>query len=305
MRISHIVPGMDEIGNGIAVAVRLIADRQRADGHDVTLVETQDFVRGGGARNRGGGALAPADEIWVHSMWLPETIRACREVLAAGVPLVRMPHGCLDPQRLAYGRWKKRLVGALFERSLFNRASRIVVTCAAEENWVRAFAPSVRAVECVDLKRCFGIPLGRGEAPRLRDGVLHILYLGRRHPLKGIAYLEESVRQLNDKGPAVELRIVSGHTGAALEADWTWCDVLCLPTLSENFGIVVAEARARGVFVVTTDGAPAWSDLKSDEGVYIRGYVAASPAERVQMLVKALGVLTIGDERSVKLAKKV
>jgi glycosyltransferase involved in cell wall biosynthesis len=34
-----------------------------------------------------------------------------------------------------------------------------------------------------------------------------------------------------------------------------------LPTFSENFGVVVAEALAYGVPVITTTGAP-WSDLR-------------------------------------------
>ena len=32
---------------------------------------------------------------------------------------------------------------------------------------------------------------------RVEMGVAHLLYLGRRHPLKGVGYLEEAVRQLN------------------------------------------------------------------------------------------------------------
>ena len=56
----------------------------------------------------------------------------------------------------------------------------------------------------------------------------------------------------------VELKIVSTAFGEELERVWEWCDVLVLPTLSENFGLVVAEALERGKRVITTDGAPVW-----------------------------------------------
>ena len=76
---------------------------------------------------------------------------------------------------------------------------------------------------------------------------------------------------------------------------WAWCDVLVLPTLSENFGLVVAEALERGKRVITTDGAPAWGSGNSYGGrlTYLRGYREGSPAERVALLKGAIeGLLT-------------
>ena len=85
-------------------------------------------------------------------------------------------------------------------------------------------------------------------------GKLHLLYLGRRHPLKGLEFLEEAVKEVE----GCELRVVSNAFGEEKKKVWEWCDVLVLPTLSENFGLVVAEALERGKRVITTDGAPAW-----------------------------------------------
>ena len=64
----------------------------------------------------------------------------------------------------------------------------------------------------------------------------------------------------------VELKIVSTAFAEELERVWEWCDVLVLPTLSENFGLVVAEALERGKRGITTDGAPVWG-----EGLDVRG----------------------------------
>ena len=55
---------------------------------------------------------------------------------------------------------------------------------------------------------------------------------------------------------------MSTSFGEELERVWEWCDVLVLPTLSENFGLVVAEALERGKRVITTDGAPVWGFLR-------------------------------------------
>ena len=126
---------------------------------------------------------------------------------------------------------------------------------------------------------------------------LNVLYLGRRHPLKGVEYLETAVRQLQNSTRStrstrlnIELRIVSDAKGEELEKVWEWCDVLVLPTLSENFGLVVAEALERGKRVITTDGAPAWEELgvRSQELVYLKGFRDGSDEERIKLLKDAL-----------------
>ena len=92
----------------------------------------------------------------------------------------------------------------------------------------------------------------------------------------------------------VELKVVSNARGGEKEAAFAWSDVVCLPSLSENFGIVVAEALARGKPVVTTDGAPAWKDepRTAADGsvrlVYVEGYRDATPEIRVRLLKDAL-----------------
>ena len=127
--------------------------------------------------------------------------------------------------------------------------------------------------------------------------VIHVLYLGRMHPLKGVKYLEFAVadlncsRRLRDPGcnsDCVELKIVSGAKGEELEKIWQWADVLVLPTLSENFGRVIAEALERGKPVITTDGAPAWEDLTQEQGIYLKGFRDGSDEIRVKLLKDAL-----------------
>ena len=126
---------------------------------------------------------------------------------------------------------------------------------------------------------------------------LHLLYLGRRHPLKGLEYLEAAIAQLSNLGKSgqtlnsqIELRIVSSAFGEELEKIWDWCDVLVLPTLSDNFGLVIAEALERGKRVITSDGAPAWDDGNDYGGrlTYLTGYRDGNNETRVKLLKDAI-----------------
>ena len=86
---------------------------------------------------------------------------------------------------------------------------------------------------------------------------------------------------------------------------WDWCDVLVLPTLSDNFGLIIAEALERGKRVITTDGAPAWGEglelgvgsggvggeIWSGYGgrlIYLKGYRDGTDEERVELLKRAI-----------------
>ena len=339
MKILHVVPGLDEVGNGISVAAKLIAEEQGAD-----LMEARLFAKGK-------GELADYDEVGVHSCWLPMTLKSCQRVLRAGMPLVRMTHANLDPVRLRYHGWKKWLVGPI-ERWCLRRCAKIVTTCEAEAEWIRAYEPRVKSIEVTDIKRFFNLnPVNPVNPVRKK---LHLLYLGRRHPLKGLSYLETALATYYNKWSSapsslapttacadnpssnpsrkaatyynkcpIEFRVVSDAFGDELERVWDWCDVLVLPTLSENFGLVIAEALERGKCVITTDGAPAWgenlsraagrswsSELELESGslnspveheddgeilfgydgrlIYLKGYRDGSNEQRVELLKNAI-----------------
>ena len=238
------------------------------------------------------------DEVWVHGMWLPRHWIACLGAKIRGKRLVRMTHANLDPVRLAYHGWKKRLVSPV-ERGLFRLADRVVVTCEAERKWCEQWGLA-NEFQVIDLKRFFSLDKPRAKSEGERRN-LHVLYLGRRHPLKGVEFLERAIAELGEVGGrTVELRLVSDHFGESLEGDWAWCDALVLPTLSENFGLVVAEALERGKRVITTDGAPAWAPPEAAEKakregeqwrdglVYLRGYRDGTDEERVRLLKEAV-----------------
>ena len=297
-------------------------DEQHREGHEVS------FAMWAKVRE-----LRAADEVWIHCGWLP-----CLWWAALWGRNVRwMPHGCMDPVRLRYHGWKKWLVGPI-ERWCLRRCDRIVATCEAEKGWIEKYlGKRCPAVEVTDVKRFFKLNHEIHERHEKREdlgdsaggsfdlnhgirrthgneGPLHLLYLGRQHPLKGLEYLEEAIKSLPSVSSVYsvvqkpELRIVSSAFGEELEKIWDWCDVLVLPTLSENFGLVVAEALERGKRVITTDGAPAWEEglsrvervdrvegeLWSGYGgqlIYLKGYRDGTDEERVELLKRGISFL--------------
>ena len=271
--------------------------------------------------------MIPPDEVWVHGMWTPRVWKECLCALRAGRPLVRMTHGSLSPIYLErQSKWKKRLVSPI-ERALFARTARVVVTGPWEEEWCRRWGIKC-PIQIVNFKQFFNLPQPpRGLSPQKKGGQspqevrgqtpqvhgdspqkdmgtvpetskplggqsprLKVLYLGRIHPLKGVDVLREAVEGLD-----VDLRVESEVFGEEKERALEWCDVLVLPSMSENFGFVVAEALMHGKRAVATDGAPAW---ENQEGVaYVRGYRDAPHDEQIRLLREALKCEIMGGAR--------
>ena len=278
VKILHICAGWQK-WNGAANIARMIMDEQRHEGHEVS------FATWAKARE-----LRAANEVWIHCGWLP-----CLWWSALWGRNIRwMPEACYDPVRLKFHGWKKLLVGPM-ERWCLRRCDRIVATCEAEKGWIQSYlGKHCPPVEVTDIKRFSRHPQNdkTGQTHFIiseSHSPLHLLYLGRRHPLKGLSYLESALAAYYNKC-SVEFRTVSNAYGEELEKIWDWCDVLVLPTLSDNFGLVIAEALERGKRVITTDGAPAWGGGDDYGGrlIYLKGYRDGTDEERVELLKKAI-----------------
>ena len=115
-----------------------------------------------------------------------------------------------------------------------------------------------------------------------------ILFLSRIHQKKGLELLIDAWSSLASKWPIWKVRIVGDGDKAYIESlkqritnlnlvnmavegplygenkneAYTTSDLFVLPTYSENFGIVVAEALASCVPVITTTGTP-WSEIET------------------------------------------
>ncbi len=150
--------------------------------------------------------------------------------------------------------------------------------------------------------------------PRAVDGPLRVLDVGRLVPEKGAPVLLDAVARLAERGVGVELRLVGGGelepdlrseiarrglsdritlVGAVgqdeILAQYHWADVFCLPSFQEGLPVVLMEAMATGIPVITTpiNGIP---ELVKDGR---NGYLV--PPGRADLLADALARLA-GDQ---------
>lgn len=270
LKILHVLPGLNDPANGIAVAVKRLAEEQRALGAETSVAESCSL-----------DDCRAFDVVFVHSMWTPTVLRACRTVLRAGTPLVRLPHGCLNPAALRHGAWKKSLV-SLIERRTMRRAACVMVTTDAEKAAVERWAHGSLRTEVVGL----GVDdlLTPDLPPKRTDGEPKtFLFVGRLHPLKGLDLLLAALpadarlrviapnesgawaryeRLAHRLGVADRVTFLGVKTGVEKMREMREADALVLPTHSENFGFAVAEALVVGTPAITTKGAP-WVGLET------------------------------------------
>ena len=236
------------------------------------------------------------DVVHVHGLWQFVDWKACAAALDLQRPLVISPRGSLMGTRLRRSRWKKLLAGLLFDRRNIQRATLLHATSSQEAEEIRRYG--YRGPIAV-IPNGISIPdLAAGDSPSLADSRLlarwpHLrnkrlmLFLSRIQPIKGLPTLVEAWATLASSFPDWHLVVAgpdeAGHTlevealvrrrglddrvtftGALYGLDrddaLLACDFLVLPTTSENFGMVVAEALARARPVLTTHGAP-WEGL--------------------------------------------
>jgi glycosyltransferase involved in cell wall biosynthesis len=87
----------------------------------------------------------------------------------------------------------------------------------------------------------------------------------------GSGPLESSVRESALENPLI--RYHGSLVGASLEEVWSRCSVLIAPSIvGESFGLVVAEALARGLFVITgPNGGPTELIVDGETGLVSGG----------------------------------
>lgn len=260
-----------KIGSGLA-ALGATVDLMSADG---SRLET---IPPGRLAMHSDYALVRSFGIW---SWLNH--RICRWARRRGAPLIVSPLGMLEPWALRQKALKKRAAWRAYQRADIAHAAAVHATSEAEAEALRALGVT-RPIAVIP----HGVDLPPLPAVRRRasaNAVRTALFLSRIHPKKGLPLLIEAwarVRPENWRlliagpdsgghrkeivalarrlGVSDVVTIRSAAFGEEKEALWRNSALMALPTYSENFGNVIAEAQARAIPVITTTGTP-WREI--------------------------------------------
>ncbi|MES2025537.1 MAG: glycosyltransferase [Pseudomonadota bacterium] len=220
------------------------------------------------------------DLIHLHGMWSPFLAVIALVAGRKKIPFVISPHGCLEPWALGYKRQKKWLALKCYQGKILRSASLFVATANQELESIRLLGlrqPVAVIPNGVD----FVFSPSRDE----NKSVKTILFLSRVHPKKGLLDLVEAWAKVRQPGWRIviaggdeddyrakvealirarelqsDFEFIGFVEGASKQVCFDKADIFILPTYSENFGLVVAEALSNEIPVVTTTGAP-WHDL--------------------------------------------
>ncbi len=227
------------------------------------------------------------DILHIHGVWSPSCYWASRLALRLGHRLVISPHGMLEPWPLAHKKWRKRTAMWLYQRGLLESADIVQATAYSEATSLRNLG-----LTCPIAVIPHGVAIPAYSASMAgKSRPRRILFLSRIHPKKGLLHLVRAVARHKEIIDTDHWRIIvagadfDGHR-VTVESEMVklgvreffefvgnvdgqdkWdlyrtASLFVLPTFSENFGLVIAEALACGVPVVTTHGAP-WSELET------------------------------------------
>jgi glycosyltransferase involved in cell wall biosynthesis len=219
-----------------------------------------------------------------HGLWLPSNHATASVASRNGITRIVSPRGMVSSWALSNGSRVKRLAWKFFQESDLHLATAFHATSLLEAEELRS----------IGMKQPIAV-IPNGISPpemmptRQRlNGRKRMLFLSRFHPKKGLLNLLSAWAQ-SGVSDTWELLLVgpdeSGHraeiqkeiVGLGLQSsvcvqeeindEKKWqqfvdSDLFILPSFSENFGIVVAEAMAAGLPVITTVGTP-WNCLES------------------------------------------
>jgi glycosyltransferase involved in cell wall biosynthesis len=233
------------------------------------------------------------DVVHLHSVFLWPIWVAARTAERAGVPYIMAPHGMLGREVIRRkSRWIKRAWIGLIERRSLARAAAIQVTAEVEAVELRALGIAFRElvlIPCGVERPVAHAPLTAGPFASLP--ARYALFLSRINWKKGLDRLLQAwvhvpevplvIAGNDEEGYRTKLEALARTLGiadrvlfvgpASDEHKWALyeqAELFLLPSYSENFGIVVAEAMAMGCpVVVTPDVGAGELVVEADAGV--------------------------------------
>lgn len=216
--------------------------------------------------------------------WYPYSSFFIKWASKLGYKTMYTPHGMLEPWILKRHYWSRKVPALLlYQKSSLKCADIIHATAISERDNIIKLGYNSNVVVVPN-----GLNVDNIEIKSTWNRTKKILFLSRVHEKKGIEILINAVAELKtyldgykfliagegDRAYINILKYIVKEKGlddiivfvGGVYGDEKWklyhqADIFILPTHSENFGIVIAEALASGTPVITTTGAP-WEDIQ-------------------------------------------
>jgi len=253
------------------------------------------------------GMIRWADVIHLTAVYSPPTIPTLLFCRLLGKPVMWSTRGALQSWR---ARTRKRLK-SVWERTcdLFCRPERVMLHLTSEQE-ERESVERIKHASAVVISNGIESPMTNGNQRHRTDDSLRLLYLGRLHPIKGIENLLQAMAtmangvtlsvcgegeadyQAHLKSLAAELDLSKRVTfhgrvdGEEKEQQFADADLCVVPSFTENFCNVVAEALARGVPVIASKGTPWARVTEFNCGLWVDN----DPATLVRAIQQAQGM---------------
>lgn len=230
------------------------------------------------------------DIVHHHGLWLRTLHYAHAAAARTGAPLVISPRGMMSPWAWRHRRWKKLPASWLVHRGAFPAARGWHATSAEEADDIRRLGfkqpvciapngvvPPSPADEAAAAERWLGLlPSLAGRRVALfysrfhaKKRLLELIDLWLAAPRDDWTLLIVGIPEQYTVGQLDSYLVRNGgigrilvHDGAGEPPPYAVASLFLLPSHSENFGLVIAEALVRGVPALVTDATP-WSGLDS------------------------------------------
>jgi glycosyltransferase involved in cell wall biosynthesis len=228
------------------------------------------------------------DVVHLHSLWLYPGLAGSSAARKHKVPYIIRPAGSLDPEALLHKNLLKRLYFNLIEKQVLDNASLIHAVSEQEQRNIQKLElkpPCINIPNGIDPTLFSELPsqAKARSALQLSQDSLILLFVGRFHQIKGLELLIPVIQDLAHQFPKLKL-VLAGPDQTPFASQlkrqfrasdisplvqflgeldektkikaYRAADLFLLPSKSENFGIVVAEALAAETPVIVSNQTP-------------------------------------------------